>query len=101
MIHEFVLCTISFFLENIRFESYNVENSNVHVMAHRERKFQYRLPVPNNIVVTLLIKEMRDEKKQIRGMAGTSAVCVNSNQLFKGKCRSRNILDDTLHSAYS
>jgi hypothetical protein len=91
-----------YFLENIRFESYNVESSYIRVILHRERKFQYRLPISNCILVTLLIKEMREEKKT-DSTYGRNIRCVflNSIQFLKETCRSRDIWGDTLETVFT
>lgn len=89
IIHELVLCTKSIFLENIRFESYHIESSYIRVMVRRERRFQYRLPIANSILVTL-IKKMREEKKtDSKYGRNIRSVCVNSIQGLKENRRSR------------
>jgi hypothetical protein len=104
MIHKLVLCTIRIFWKIFDFESYKVESSYIRVMVHWERKFQYRLSIPNRILVTLLIKETREEKKtgskygrNIRCVC----VCVNYIQFPKENCRSRDIWDDTLEILFT
>jgi len=54
-----------------------------------------------------LIKETREEKKQVRSTDATSAVfvcvcvCFNSIQFPKENCRNRDIWDDTLETVFT
>jgi hypothetical protein len=75
MIHEFLLCTISNFWRIFDLSSTTIR---------RERKFQYSMPIPNNILVTINQEDERREKRDSKEERNIRCVC-SFNTIFKRK----------------